>query len=311
MSGDQGHIPEPEVVYHYTTVDSMIKIVKSASIWATSINYLNDISERDHYLGLVQQRIPVLLKSREVADPAVFEKLSASTSLGFEARPFVGSFSRDSDSLPQWRSYCSNGNGVSIGFRVECLRRAFVNTDPIRQGNLAVNPKVNFMPIEYLGADSTEVIDIDIVKAIAAAGVLAKQMNEETGDRYSAADYLRALLERRACLVKHPSFQNEHEYRLLVDGVFRNLHLLDFRTTRSSLVPYVAVCIPKRHSSVMQQPEPVTPLSPLAGRWDFVDRVVVGPTANMSLTIEAVSSFFRREMLYVEVVPSGVPYRDW
>jgi hypothetical protein len=39
---------EPEVVYHYTSMDTMIKIVESATIWATSISYLNDDSEREH-----------------------------------------------------------------------------------------------------------------------------------------------------------------------------------------------------------------------------------------------------------------------
>jgi hypothetical protein len=36
---------EPEVVYHYTSMDTMTKIAKNAEIWATSINYLNDVSE--------------------------------------------------------------------------------------------------------------------------------------------------------------------------------------------------------------------------------------------------------------------------
>jgi hypothetical protein len=38
---------EPEVVYHYTTMETMKKIVDSESIWATSLNYLNDASEGD------------------------------------------------------------------------------------------------------------------------------------------------------------------------------------------------------------------------------------------------------------------------
>jgi hypothetical protein len=30
---------EPDVVYHYTTMDTMTKIAQGASIWATSISY--------------------------------------------------------------------------------------------------------------------------------------------------------------------------------------------------------------------------------------------------------------------------------
>jgi hypothetical protein len=52
-------------------------------------------------------------------------------------------------------------------------------------------------------------------------------------------------------------------------------------------------------------------MSPLAGRWDFIDRVVVGPTANMDLSIDAVSSFFKSLQIHVEVAPSTIPFRDW
>jgi hypothetical protein len=52
-------------------------------------------------------------------------------------------------------------------------------------------------------------------------------------------------------------------------------------------------------------------MSPLAGRWDFIDRVVVGPTPNKNLSFDAVSVFFEGNGMQVEVVPSAIPYRDW
>ena len=42
-------VGEPEVVYLYTTMDTMVKIVTSGKIWATSISYLNDSSEGEHW----------------------------------------------------------------------------------------------------------------------------------------------------------------------------------------------------------------------------------------------------------------------
>ena len=57
---------EPEVVYHYTTMDTMIKIVSSNSIWATSINYLNDVSERDHFRCLIRDRIPTYIENHDL-----------------------------------------------------------------------------------------------------------------------------------------------------------------------------------------------------------------------------------------------------
>ena len=46
----------PEVVYHYTSVETLMKIVESSSIWATSTRYLNDISEVVHYVSCVSRR---------------------------------------------------------------------------------------------------------------------------------------------------------------------------------------------------------------------------------------------------------------
>ncbi len=300
----------PEVVYHYTTVDAMMKIVSSASIWATSITYLNDTAEREHYLGLVRERIPALLAAREICDAAVFENLLAGSSTDFTSRPFVASFSRDPDSLPQWRSYCPNGNGVSIGFRVDCLKRAFVKPDSGVTGNLVYQPGLSFMPVEYVGKDALQTIDLDIVKGVAGASVLARQMNETRGGSHTPADYLGVMLERRACFVKHTSFESESEHRILVDGVFMNLQHLRFRSTRSSLVPYLVVEIPRFHSRYTGT-SPLHNWSPLAGRWDFVDRVIVGPTTNGNLTLEAVKAFFNRESMHVDVELSSVPYRDW
>ena len=44
---------------------------------------------------------------------------------------------------------------------------------------------------------------------------------------------------------------------------------------------------------------------------DFVAKVVVGPTTNMGLSVEAVKAFFRKRNLDVRVVPSSSPFRDW
>jgi TATA-box binding protein (TBP) (component of TFIID and TFIIIB) len=47
----------PSVVYHYTSMETLKKIAESGKIWATSIRYLNDISERDYAISEIQQRL--------------------------------------------------------------------------------------------------------------------------------------------------------------------------------------------------------------------------------------------------------------
>jgi hypothetical protein len=300
-------VNEPEVVYHYTTMDTMMKIVDSASIWATSINYLNDVSEGDHFRVLVRQRIPHYIgdhPSEDVDLLQTFYKTPNPPVLDtFATRPFVASFSQDSDSLPQWRSYCPNGNGVAVGFRVDCLKRAFVKLEgEAHVSELPNQPNVRYMKIDYVDSIGVEVLDKNIAVALATARVYA----DEGYDRPEII--FKTIIDSIASFKKHPSFSNEREYRLLVE-MFADRRYFKFRATRSTLVPYVPVSIPRRHPRYGDSTEPI--MSRLAGRWDFIDRVVVGPTANKNLSLDAVSAFFEKEEMQVEVVSSEIPFRDW
>jgi hypothetical protein len=299
---------EPEIVYHYTSMDTMMKIARGASIWATSISYLNDVSEGDHFRKLIRERIPAYCQTHVLPIGDIFSHfLNAPASETFETRPFVASFSREADSLPQWRSYCPNGNGVAIGFRVDCLKRAFVeaaDAPPTEELN------VQYLKIEYRDSSEIESLDDEISKWAASAYQIWKHVLEhEKFEASKPGEYFKRVIDIRASYVKHPSFSNELEYRLLVDDAFSRRDCVEFRSTRSTLVPYIPVRIPRRHSRYADSTEPI--MSPLAGRWDFIDRVVVGPTANSNLSLDAVSSFFRKNKIQVEVVSSTIPYRDW
>ena len=246
--------------------------------------------------------------------------------------PFVASCSGKADSLPQWRSDRPNGNGVAIGFQVDCLNRAFLKRDPedLLLKPQVSSPDVKFGRVAYLGSSDGEILDTHIEDAmrqsIEEVTSLVFPPNEGDGPadetpEYRSA-YFKVFIDRAACFIKHPSFSNEDEYRLLVDGVFSDREYLDYRVSRTSLIPYIPVYIPRRHSSA--------PLAPagkstklrepsfwdrvgesFAPRLDFIDRVVIGPTSDKTLSRAAVSSFFERRGMRVEVVSSTIPYRDW
>jgi Protein of unknown function (DUF2971) len=295
---------EPEVVYHYTSMDTMMKIVHSESIWATSINYLNDVSEGDHFRHLIRRRIPAYVREHPLEDLGILKTFVNTPNPPaldtFAARPCVASFSQDSDSLPQWRSYCPNGNGVAVGFRFDCLLRAFVKPKEDSSGSeLPPKPSVTYAKVDYVDSFGVEILDKEIALAVALSKVEGYPV---------PAVLFKGVIDHIACFKKHPSFSNEREYRLLVN-VFGNRSNFEFRATRSTLVPYIPVSIPRRHSRYPDSTEPI--MSPLAGRWDFIDRVVVGPAANKNLSLDAVSVFFQRNGMQVEVVPSAIPFRDW
>jgi hypothetical protein len=305
------HSAEPQVVYHYTSIETLLKIVGSKSIWATSLSYLNDTSEGDHFLNLAKQRIPEFRRNHSSEDSAFFDD-AEELSTGFRGRPFIASFSTEPDSLPQWRSYCPNGNGVAIGFSVDCLKRASVR-------NALLNPAaLEFAKVEYIDGSNTASIDQAIIEAINSAKTLqtfASTHNEK--DPAKTGTIFQFFLSLTASKKKHKSFSNEHEYRL----IFRDLpssRAIEFRPVRSTLVPYVPIDIPAKRSGYVQPPVDSVTNHPvlgraamiLGGRWDFIDRVIIGPTPNKALTLDSVSAFFENKSMNVEVTASDVPYRD-
>lgn len=304
---------EPEVVYHYTSMDAMMKIVETASIWATSISYLNDTSEREHYLDLVRERIAVYRQTHSLEDERIFDDFVNGSDLGFDDRPFVASFSQEDDSLPQWRSYCAQGNGVALGFRVDCLKRAFLQEDGPPMVLASFKPRLSFRKIDYLDASEIQSLDNEINAAIGESFRNAEEDRDRPPNPYfnistPPSVYFKTIIEGVASFKKHPSFINEREYRILVDSIFWQINRLEFRTTRSMLVPFVSVKIPLRDS---RHPDKPLVRPPGEGRWDFIDRVVLGPTANKKLSLDAVSAFFIKNRMHVEVVSSTIPYRDW
>jgi hypothetical protein len=303
-------VDEPEVVYHYTSVDTMMKIVTSRKIWATSINYLNDSSEGEHFLSMVRGRLPDLLGQYQLQDTAL-SKLDSKARL-VEERPFIASFSADGDSLPQWRSYCPQGNGVAIGFRVGCLTRA----KPALQDAEDRRQTTQFKSVEYMAQDTPYLfLDECIASIVRDADESFEYAQTLFGkDNSLTREVLFALsAESEACRRKHESFFAEREYRLIVAPPYTSLKYLDFRPVRSTLVPYMELTMPEMSPLKMDYKE--AELSGEFGRGysklDFVAKVVVGPTTNKDLSIEAVQAFYRKLDLDVRVVPSSSPFRDW
>src|ERR1700756_2182500 len=88
----------PDVVYHYTSMNGLLGIIEGC-IWATSILYLNDISEYNHFLTLVKTR---LLQLRKVHKLSYFSRVVATRKNrrppAYMDVPFVASFSESRDS---------------------------------------------------------------------------------------------------------------------------------------------------------------------------------------------------------------------
>jgi Protein of unknown function (DUF2971) len=292
----------PGQVFHFTSIDTLMKIVDTKSIWCTAIPYLNDRTERSFLINAVAARLPALkvldssLDRTLSVDIEAIEERDLLTPLGKET--FVASFSLGGDSLMHWRAYCPQQSGVAIGFRTDCLSAARIKEVPV-PGMLV--PPIALGKISYIDINDTSVVDGVIYTAVQIAKRWFESSSEYPGKTLSSL--FRLALESFACATKHSSFEVEGEYRLLLGNVRRRENNIRFRTVRSSLIPYVEVEIPSHVESGFTFDQGTI--------WNAIGSVVVGPTANMDLTQASIKGFFALRGMSVEVTGSEIPYRDW
>src|SRR5260370_39575433 len=122
--------PPPEILWHYTSLEALMAILKSGSIWASHIRYLNDTSEYDHMVQTIDKRACVLQEHAYEQGHWAAGRTAALTSIhkilktGINRVSYVASFSAKRDDLSQCRGYCPPGPGVCIGFKTSAITSA-------------------------------------------------------------------------------------------------------------------------------------------------------------------------------------------
>ncbi len=103
-------------LYHYTSPAGLIGIVESKSLWASGVQYLNDTAEYRHAASITQGLLTKYLQNENGPWNGYYGMLLQGLPFCTDTTVFVGSLSEAKDKLSQWRAYCSDGGGFSIGF---------------------------------------------------------------------------------------------------------------------------------------------------------------------------------------------------
>jgi hypothetical protein len=273
------------ILYHYTSLQGLLGIVRTKKLWASDIHYLNDAQELKNFSNYIAIQV---LKRKEQNEIGVHileqfrDWLVDRTSYG--PMMFVGSFTENGNLLSQWRGYCPYGKGVSIGFEATLLS--------------AEASRASFAIGRCLyDIQDHERLAVQVVDHIAATSKHYEVPKDavEHQSHYALFLSLEPLLLRIAALVKHPSFKEEAEWRL-VSPVLNNYvePPIAYREGPSSLVPYLEIPLPINSNGALR-----------------IRRTIVGPSPNPNLSIEAVSRFLSKEKVAPnEVWSSAIPYRQ-
>ena len=222
-----------ETLYHYTTLKGLLGIIASTTLWASDIRYLNDSAEMKHAADLIKQEV-----ARRIAAGHPNPKLLNQFQYWVGHRVthghmlFSASFRSNGNLLSQWRGYSTHGKGVSIGFdpeRIVVLARA----QAFQVGRCIYAPE---RQQELIGTV------VDAVEAVAEEQGECSDPARRSPDQsyHDSFELVESDLLRIAAILKHPSFQEEEEWRV-VSPVFSDLATapIRFREGTSMLVPYL------------------------------------------------------------------------
>lgn len=283
----------PDVIWHYTPYETLLKILGSKSLWATHVSCVNDASEVRHLFDLLFEQ----LHGREV-DPQLSPLFDYLKGLGGKdyadsSEWFVTSFCTECDDLNLWRAYAGADGGVAVGFESrEVVGRAW--KDELRGGHQGF-PETYVLPVAYCAAKKKELVQ----KLLAATERLFKADLDGQDHRTWPEEFWAAWQDQIAAvapLVKDEAFQSEKEWRLIT-----KLH-----ASRQSSLKFLA----RRTTITRHLPLELRPIADADPAMLPIVKIKIGPGGHQTLTKANVEELLRlKGYIGVRVTCSKIPFR--
>lgn len=260
-----------ETLYHYTTFTGLLGIVGSRSLWASDIRYMNDSAELKHTADLIKIEIARRIAAGHTNPDLLNQFLDwVSHRITNGHLLFAASFRSNGNLLSQWRGYSRLGKGVSVGFSptyiLACAKaRSFqigkCIYDPAEQRRLIIN-----------------VIDAIEELALADRDAIESYAQPIPRSYHGVFEKIEGDLLRIAAVLKHPSFQEEAEWRIISPAItdYMNSPVL-FREGTSMLVPYV------QFSLLAEADQPIA-----------LEHLFLGPTPNISISMNSLKMYLSK-----------------
>lgn len=202
MSEDSGE--NTQFVYHYTDSAGLLGILSEKCLRLTNVAYLNDSEELKEGL-------------RHYGEPATAAEEGRLKEVRKAPQYYIGSFTKHSDHLRHWMSYCPSG-GYAIGFNRAKLQEHTANSSTLR-----------YDKVKYDTEDKVTMLRRD------------QQGGPENlkPDEPDEVDFNDKIFDLLTC--KKNEWADEHEERIIQfesDINFISDDYIKFRAKGSLLVPY-------------------------------------------------------------------------
>ena len=267
------HVAVPGWLYHYTTAEGLLGILRDRSMFGTHYRFLNDPLEIVWGVGLVAQHIEEYIRTAEEPIKVVLRQ--------FQGLPiekywdiYVACFCAEGNLLSQWRAYGKSG-GYSLAFRGRELQLAqlperrlrrviYDGSEQDRWVRLALEWFVHKIAAIRRSEDGVAAVDVDAILEV------SRQMWV-------------ALCEMCISFKLHV-FEEESEWRVFEivpkRATLSDVSSLKFRSKAGILVPYRA--FPTERATEAQRIQPL-------------DYIECGPTLSREDVEQSLLMFLRSE----------------
>jgi len=270
-------------IYHYTTQEGLIGIVKSKQLWASRIHYLNDSKEFSYAIDLLENGFRNVISRAPDLNKILIDKISGWTERISKISIYVGSFSEEKDLLSQWRGYTENGIGFSVGFKYSDIAH-IVESQGFSIAACIYDYSTQYTIIENL-------INHFVKNALIAQEKFDIDQFNERNTHYS--NFINSFVQV-APILKDPSFKEEKEWRLISKPIPHNHINIDYRKGNVMLIPYYKFNLCDSGTDMK------------------LFEVVVGPTPYPYHSSTSVFDLLARyNIIFNSVSPSKIPYRQW
>jgi hypothetical protein len=237
------------IIFHYTSPGGLIGILGQGQLWATNIWHFSDKSEllyaetiHEQVLDEIEAQYPPNSLQNRLAktcriEPRPWLPRSGPLSRGSGKKRtwlnevldrYVSCFSARDDLVHQWKEYACGGAGFAIGLNRQKLQKAIQpprGTVPPTSVYLA---KVRYS-VEGQKRELRGIFDAFCAEISAASP--PAQVDRCAGEIVKA-------LALHASLFKHPTFEAENEWRIIIETLPGRSDI-SFRSSADKVIPYL------------------------------------------------------------------------
>ena len=287
------------MLYHYTSLQGLMGIINTKSIWASNSDYLNDHSEYSHLFNLVSHYINSNYDDDYFSPYTYSVQMNQPKYGNKNPQVFIGSFSESSDLLSQWRGYCPESGGICIGFNRESLEsmvkesgyelKKCIYSEEVQSKIIVEVVEKSILEFPKLFEDRSIYEKLPDNEQWRKSDELNEYISEGKGKVQAdkVVSELYASISELAPLIKHKSFKEEAEWRIVCKNPSTKTM---FREANTYLVPYIELDI----------------------EHDFISEIIIGPNANSERCLKSVKDFLELNGFEnINYRISEIPLNSW